>query len=275
MEKYIIKLVGSYLNVLSIFSADYAANKALHLFSTPRKGKVKPFQEKFLNTAKQSVLYFEDLPIQVYHWEGNKDTILLAHGWESNTARWKNKIKLFQEEGFNIIALDAPAHGHSGSKVFNALIYSEFINVVAQKYHPKIIIGHSVGGMASVFFQQKYQLKSISKMVLLGAPSEFSNVLKNYVELLGYNNTIEKQLHNVIFDEFGARPEAFSTSKFIKDIEAEGLIVHDYKDAIIPFSDAKLIEKNFKNSKLISTTGLGHSLNDKSVSKNIIDFIKG
>ena len=182
---------------------------------------------------------------------------------------------MYKRQGFNIIALDAPAHGHSGSKVFNALIYSEFINVVAQKYHPKIIIGHSVGGMASVFFQQKYQLKSISKMVLLGAPSEFSNVLKNYVELLGYNNIIEKQLHNIIFDKFGARPEAFSTSKFIKDIEAEGLIVHDYKDAIIPFSDAKLIEKNFKNSKLISTTGLGHSLNDKSVSKNIIDFIKG
>ena len=65
MEKYIIKLVGSYLNVLSIFSADYAANKALHLFSTPRKGKVKPFQEKFLNSAKQTILYFEELPIQV------------------------------------------------------------------------------------------------------------------------------------------------------------------------------------------------------------------
>lgn len=275
MEKYIIKLVGSYLNVLSIFSTDYAANKALHLFSTPRKGKIKPFQEKFLSTSKQNVLYFEDLPIQVYHWEGNKDTILLAHGWESNTARWKNKINFLKKEGYNIIALDGPAHGNSGSQVFNALIYSEFINVVAQKYQPKIIIGHSVGGMASVFFQQKYQLKSISKMVLLGAPSEFSNVLKNYVELLGYNNKIENQLHNIIFDKFGAHPEAFSTSKFIKDIEAEGLIVHDFKDAIIPFSEAKLIEKNFKNGKLISTTGLGHSLNDNSVSKNIIDFIKG
>lgn len=273
MEKYIIKLVGSYLNVLSIFSADYAANKALHIFSKPRKGKINPNQNIFLSSAKQRVLRFQDLPIQVYHWEGNKETILLVHGWESNAARWKNKIKIFKDEGFNIIALDAPAHGNSGSKVFNALLYSEFINIVAQEFQPQIIIGHSVGGMASVFFQQKYQLKTISKMVLLGAPSEFSNVLKNYVELLGYNQKIEKQLHNVIIDKFGAHPKEFSTSKFIKNIETEGLIVHDYKDSIIPYSDAQLIQKNFKNSKLISTTGLGHSLNHKSVSKDIIDFI--
>lgn len=275
MEKYIIKLVGSYLNILSLFSADYAANKALHLFSTPRKGKIKPFQENFLKTGKQCILHYEELIIQVYQWKGDKETILLAHGWESNTARWKNKINILKEEGFNIVALDAPAHGNSGSNVFNALLYSEFINVVAKKYQPQIIIGHSVGGMASVFFQQKYQLKSITKMVLLGAPSEFSNVLKNYVQMLGYNKKIEKQLHNVIIDKFGAHPEEFSTSKFIKNIEAEGLIVHDYKDSIIPYSDAKLIKKNLKKGKLISTTGLGHSLNHKSVSKDIINFIKG
>lgn len=275
MKKYIPKIIGSYLNILSIFSSDYAANKALHLFSTPRKGKIKPFQEAFLNTAKQSTLYFEELPIQIYHWKGNKKTILLAHGWESNAARWKKKIELFVQEGFNVIALDAPAHGNSGSKVFNALLYSEFINVVAQQYQPQIIIGHSVGGMATVFFQQKYQLKYISKMVLLGAPSEFKSVLKNYVDMLGYSKKLEYQLHNVIIDQFGAHPDEFSTAKFIKSINVEGLIIHDFKDPIIPYSDAKLIEKNFKNSTLISTTGLGHSLNDKTVSKNIIDFIKG
>src|SRR5210317_2463091 len=120
MNKYIPKIVGVYLNVLSIFSSDYAANKALHLFSKPRKGRLKPYQEKFLDSAIQQTLYFEDLAIQVYHWEGTKETILLAHGWESNTARWKNKINLFKKEGFNIIALDAPAHGKSSSDSFNA-----------------------------------------------------------------------------------------------------------------------------------------------------------
>lgn len=273
MEKYIIKLIGSYLNVLSYVSADYAANKALHLFSKPRKGKLKPFQEKFLESAEQSYLQFEDFKIATYHWKGDKETILLAHGWESNSARWKNKINHFKKEGFNIIALDAPAHGNSESKVFNALLYSEFINVVASKYNPEIIIGHSVGGMATIFFQQKYQLESIKKIVLLGAPSEFKGVLKNYINLLGYNKKIEKHLDKIIIERFGSAPSDFSTSKFAKDVEAEGLIIHDTKDTIIPYSDAELIKKGLKNSKLISTPGFGHSLNDKSVTNHILEFI--
>lgn len=192
MEKYIIKLVGSYLNVLSYVSADYAANKALHIFSKPRKGKLTPKQEVFLNSASKEFLQYEDLKIATYHWRGDKETILLAHGWESNSARWKKKITYLTKEGFNVIALDAPAHGASGNKFFNALLYSECLNIVAQKYQPQIVIGHSVGGMALVFFQQKNQLKSIQKMVLLGAPSEFEDVLKNYINLLGYNKKIEK-----------------------------------------------------------------------------------
>ncbi len=273
MEKFIIKLIGTYLNVLSYVSGNYAANKALHIFSKPRKGKLKPKQISFLQSAKQEFLKYEDFNIATYHWKGHKTTILLVHGWESNATRWKNKIKHFIEEGFNIIALDAPAHGASGSELFNALLYSEFINVVAKKYQPEVIIGHSVGGMASVFFQQKHQLDSLRKMVLLGAPSEFETILKNYIKLLGYNKKIEKHLNKVILKKFGAVPSEFSTSKFSKDIEAEGLIIHDVKDMIIPYSDAKLIYRNFKNSKLISTEGFGHSLNDTSVTKNILEFL--
>lgn len=274
MEKYIIKIIGSYLNVLSYVSANYAANKALHLFSKPRKGKLAPKHEAFLSSANKEVLKYDDLNIATYNWKGDKETILLVHGWESNSARWKRKIEVFIEEGFNVIALDAPAHGASGSKLFNALLYSEFINVVAQKYEPQIVVGHSVGGMALVFHQQKYQLDSIQKMVLLGAPSEFEDVLKNYINLLGYNKKIEKGLGRVIINRFGAAPTEFSTSKFAKEIIVKGLIIHDVKDPIIPFSDAKLIKSNFKNSTLVSTKGLGHSLNNTAVAKSIVDFIK-
>ncbi|WP_406682768.1 alpha/beta hydrolase [Seonamhaeicola sp. MEBiC1930] len=274
MEKFIIKLIGSYLNVLSYVSGDYAANKALHLFSTPRKGKLKPQQIKFLDSAEKKILNYEGLNIATYHWKGNKATILLAHGWESNSARWKNKIIRFTKQGFNVIALDAPGHGASGSKLFNALLYSEFINIVAQKHQPEVVIGHSVGGMSVIFFQQKYQLQSIKKMVLLGAPSEFEFILKSYIKLLGYNKKIEKHLDKIILKRFGALPGDFSTSKYSKNIETKGLIVHDVKDAVIPYSDAKLINKSLKNSTLISTKGLGHSLNDSSVTNDILEFLE-
>ncbi|PIV92747.1 MAG: alpha/beta hydrolase [Flavobacteriaceae bacterium CG_4_10_14_3_um_filter_33_47] len=274
MGSILIKLVGSSINALSYLSKTSAANKALTLFSKPRKGQINQAQFDFLATAKKEILYYESHEIMTYRWIGTKKTILLVHGWESNSGRWKPLINHLKNKDHNIIALDAPAHGNSGSGYFNALLYTEFINEVAKKFKPHIIVGHSVGGMATVFFQKKYQLKGIQKLVLLGAPSNFKDVLKRYTDMLRYNRRVTEQLNLEIIEQFGSSPESFSTAKYIQTIHAEGLIIHDKDDNIIPYNDALLIKENYKNSKLISTKGLGHSLNHKSVTFYISEFIE-
>lgn len=274
MASFLIKIVGSSINGLSYFSKSYAANKALSLFSKPRKGQINKAQSAFLDTAIKEILHYDFHKIMTYKWSGTKQTILLVHGWESNSGRWKPLINHLKEKDYNIIALDAPAHGNSGSEYFNALLYGEFINVVAKKYNPNIIIGHSVGAMATVFFQNKYQLNSIQKLVLLGSPSDFKDVLKRYTDMLNYNQRVTEHLDIVILQQFGSSPESFSTAKYIETIESEGLIIHDEDDKIIPYNDALRIKKNYKNSKLITTKGLGHSLNHKSVTLHISEFIE-
>lgn len=274
MASIFVKLVGNYLNFLSYISKNYAAEKALMLFSKPRKGEITKDQSSFLETAIKERLKYESNDIMTYRWIGGKQTVLLVHGWESNSGRWMPLINHLKEKDYNIIALDAPAHGNSGSDVFNALLYSEFINVVAQKFQPSIIIGHSVGGMATVFFQHKYQLKSIERMVLLGTPSDFIDVLKRYTDMLGYNERIINQLNSIIIERFGVSPESFSSAKYLETINSKGLIIHDEYDNIIPYSDALKIKNKFKNSKLITTKGLGHSLNHKTVTSYISEFIE-
>ncbi len=273
INKAVPKTVGALLNASSLVSSKYAAAKALSLFATPRKGDINQKQASFLNSAKKETLNCKGNAIMTYQWDGHNKTVLLSHGWESNTSRWQGLIALLQSKNFNIIALDAPAHGESESKTFNAILYSEFINVVCNHYNPEIIIGHSVGGMASVIFQHNYQLQSLNKLVLLGAPSEFEGILKNYTDMLSYNSKVIKSLDKLIEDNFGASPSAFSTAKYCKSINVDGLIIHDIKDKIIPYSEAELIHKNFKNSKLIATTGFGHSLNHKVVYNYIVEFI--
>ncbi|MCF8274902.1 MAG: alpha/beta hydrolase [Flavobacteriaceae bacterium] len=273
MESILIKLVGSSINGLSYLSKSYAANKALSLFSKPRKGQINKVQFDFLETANKEILHYNSYKIMTYRWIGTNKTILLVHGWESNSGRWKPLINHLKKKDYNIIALDAPAHGNSGSDYFNALLYAEFINEAAKKFNPNTIIGHSVGGMATVFFQNKYQFKSIQKLVLLGAPSNFKDVLKRYTDMLSYNQRVTQQLNIEILEQFGSLPESFSTAKYIETIASEGLIIHDEDDNVIPYNDALLIKQNYKNSKLITTKGLGHSLNHKSVTLHISEFI--
>lgn len=273
MASKLVKLVGAYVNFLSYFSKSYAANKALELFSKPRKGKITEIQSDFLDTAFKERLKYGAYQIMTYRWLGDKQTILLAHGWESNSGRWNYIISSLKNKGFNLIALDAPAHGNSGSTSFNAILYSEFINIAVKKFKPNHIIAHSIGGMASVFFQYKYQVQSIEKLVLLGAPSNFKDILKRYTDMLGYNERVIEQLNTIILERFGAVPEYFSTAKFLESIDSKGLIIHDEHDKIIPYNDAILIKNSFKNSTLITTQGLGHSLNDKIVTSHISQFI--
>lgn len=274
MKTLLIAIIGTYYNAISYLSKTYAANKAILLFSRPRKGKITEEQSDFLGTAFQEELTYDKQPIMTYRWLGKKDTVLLVHGWESNAARWKSLILNLKQRGYNVIAIDAPAHGYSGSKIFNALLYSEFIHVAAKHFKPKIMIGHSVGGMATVICQNKYQLESIQKMILIGAPSEFSGVLKRYTDMMGYNKRIIDQMNALVIERFGAEPKAFSTAKFLENINSKGLIIHDEEDSIIPYNDALLIKNSFKDSILITTKGLGHSLNDDTVASYIYDFIE-
>ncbi len=274
MKTVLIAIIGTYYNAISYISKSYATKNAILLFSRPRKGRITEEQEDFLGSAFQEELYFENHSIMTYRWLGKKETILLVHGWESNSGRWKNLILNLNQKGYNIIALDAPAHGYSGSKMFNVFLYSDFIHTVAKQFKPNIIVAHSMGGMATAFFLNKYQLKGIQKLVLIGAPSKFTGVLKRYTDLMGYNQRIAEQIDAYVVERYGVRPEAFSTAKCLETTSSQGLIIHDEDDTIIPYDDALDIISSFKNSTLVTTKGMGHSLNNGEVASYIYNFLE-
>lgn len=273
MSNLIPKTIGFLVNTISHFSSKSAAKLSLTLFTRPRKGKVSSLQSNFLELSIRETLEYENIPIMTYRWEGRRKTILLAHGWESNSFRWKELIENLRDEAYNVIAMDAPAHGNSGGKIFNAILYSEFINVVIKKFNPDVIIGHSVGGMASVFAQANYNKFSLEKLVLLGAPSQFEGVLQRYVSMMGYNKKVHSKIKAVIYEQFGNWPEYYSTARFSESINAEGLIIHDENDLVIPYNDAQLIASSYVNSRLISTTGYGHGLKNQTIYNSILEFI--
>ncbi|WP_422105683.1 alpha/beta hydrolase [Winogradskyella sp.] len=275
MSSFVIKSIGSALNATSFISSKYASKKALNLFASPRKGRYTETQRKVVSSALFEEVDFNDTTIATYRWNGKGKTILLTHGWESNASRWDYILNDLRAQNYNIVALDAPAHGRSSGKRFNAVLYSECINVIAQKFQPEVIIGHSVGGMASVFFMHNYPLDTVKKMVLLGAPAHFTGVFSRYKALMGYNKRISNGLDNIVLERFGQPVDYFSAANFTKSIKAAGLIIHDKNDKIIPYEDALLFANRYENSELISTTGFGHGLKDASLTPKIVEFING
>ena len=274
LAKLIPRLYGAYFNLLALFSKKKAAEVAFTVFCTPRKGKVLPLQRNFLKEAQHQVVQVGGMGLQTYRWPGNKETILLLHGWESNSFRWRNLIKLLHEEKYDIIAFDAPAHGQSTGKIFNVPLYAECMDEMVKKFEPKYVVAHSVGGTTAVYHQYRYDTNHIKKLVTIGSPSELTEIMSHYQQMLKFNNTVMDALNQYFLKHFGFGIEDFSTSAFASELKLQGLLIHDELDQVAPMSSSERVHSNWKNSQLIRTRGLGHSLHQEEVNQQIVNFLK-
>ena len=252
--------------------------KALHisytLFTNPRAGRLfkDNLPDTLQNTDKETFEYDEH-HFQTYTWKGNAVTILLVHGWESNSARWEKLIPYLQKSGSTIIAIDAPAHGQSSGIEFNVPLYAEFINKTVEKYQPTIIIGHSIGGAACIYHQYLHPATSIQKMVILGAPSDLKTLLNNYIQMLSLHSKMYTRLEKRYLENFKTKIETFSGATLAKQIKIEGIIAHDTTDTVVAFEEGKKIAHNWENVRFITTNNLGHSMHDESLYKEIYHFL--
>lgn len=268
------KSIGFGLNVRGLFQPAKAAAKAYQLFSEPRRGQLmEEHLPEMLKNVPTQIFEAEEHFLKTYIWEGNSNVILLVHGWESNTSRWEKLLPYLQKTGSTIVALDAPGHGLSGGKEFNVIKYASYIDVVIKAYKPNVLIGHSIGGAACIYHQTHFQNDTLEKMVILGAPSEFQTIFKNYVQLLSLSKRMKRHLETHFSTKFDMQISSFSSSTFAEKIEIPGLIIHDIDDKIVSFDEGKKIADSWKSAEFIETKGLGHSLHSDEIYQKIIRFL--
>ena len=262
-----------YINILSFLIPEKSVALAYQFFSEPRRGKLKSTDlPKTLQNAVLTTYPYKNQTIQTYTWKGNEEVVFLIHGWESNGSRWKKLLKHLVKTGKTIIAIDGPAHGLSSGKEFNVPTYVEYIDFVAQKFPPKIIIGHSLGGNAISYYQSKYN-HTIEKMILLGSPSDLKMIINNYKNLLSLNQKVFQLFKNKMLLKFNIDVDEYSAASFLKNSSIQGLIAHDIDDKVVSIVEAKKMAATWKNSKFIETQGLGHSLHDDKLYQTIVEFI--
>ena len=274
--KYLLlaKSIGLYINLLSFVAPKKAVQKAYAVFSTPRKGKIQiDAIPEILKGAEAVAFDFDGKIIQTYIWKGNETVLFLIHGWESNSARWKKALPYIIKSGYTIVAIDAPAHGLSSGRDFNAHKYSQYIHHVAKMYPPKILIGHSIGGKACLHYQTIHNNLNVEKIVVLGAPSDFKVIFENYVSLLGLNSKVNNELINFYKENFNLSNQEIGGPLFSDNKNLKGLIAHDLEDTVVSFAEAKKNANAWKEAVFIETKGLGHSMNDEELFEKIREFI--
>ena len=152
-------------------------------------------------------------------------------------------------------------------------LYADCAQYIIEKYQPKAIVGHSVGGMTALFNEYKHPKSSVEKIVTIGSPSEFQDIMLHFQQLLQFNGGVLNALNSYILERFGFTIKQFSTSEFVKRNTKKGLLIHDELDAIAPVQASEKVHANWNNSRLIKTQGLGHSMHQDEVNERIIAFL--
>jgi len=267
------KVIGAGVNAISIFNKRKAASIALDLFRSPKKGAIKSHQKKFLAKFKSTDLSVDGRSIKTYDNGKSGRRVLLCHGWESNSFRWRKLYRELKNTDINIIMLDAPAHGDSGSDRFDAIRYAAYINKTIEHYRPSIVVGHSVGGYSVLYSISTYRPPSVEKLVILASPDKFTDITDRYFRMLSYSARVRRAYDQLVEEIFGGEPESFSVARHASTLSIPGLIIHDKGDMINEYYEGETIHKAWPKSRMVTTEGLGHGLQDLSVYQEIIEYI--
>jgi alpha-beta hydrolase superfamily lysophospholipase len=166
-------------------------------------------------------------------WGDSPRNILLVHSWESRATQVSGFAEKFVEAGFQVIALDGPAHGQSARKQANPLMFAQAVVQVNSEIGPfETIIGHSMGGsVVAIALSEGVESK---KVVLISSPSSIESVLKRFAKFIGLPTKSTQRFLDLVEEVVGRSVEALNIAKLIQSNSSKGLIIHDQDDIEIP-----------------------------------------
>lgn len=273
MENLISRLLGFIINLYSLIAPKRAGRFAMRVFSYPVRVKRSEKHKAFLNAAKQDDLVVNGKPACTYKWGNGPKHLLMVHGWQGFSYRWKRLIDRIDQEEYTIHSLDAPGHGLSPGSELNVPIFAGFIAAFLEKEKIDAVVTHSLGGFSTLYSLYLHPDRSPEKLVLMGCPSEADEFVAFFKDKLKLSKRSIDALIERFRSMFNHGPEHFRASRFAPSCTSQCLIIHDTEDPEVPVAKARELAKNLPNNELHITTGYGHGLQDALVLEKVKAFL--
>ncbi|BAV05742.1 Lysophospholipase, alpha-beta hydrolase superfamily [Filimonas lacunae] len=281
--KLLVQIAKGYyrakFRALGSVSPRIAADAAFQLFCTPYSGKPKREMPPVFQQGTSRSFTFNNLEINGFEWLPaqleTRGTVLICHGFDSFSYRFDAYVTLLLQQGFRVLAFDAPGHGISGGKTLNIVEYKQIILYIIAQYGPVYsILSHSIGALAVALAAEELQQPNV-KLTLIAPASELSRAVKQFTHIFPLAPASYQAFVNRL-ETAGSHPiHWFSVNRVVQSLTNPVLWLHDTEDRICPFADTDDTRlKKLSHVRFIETTGLGHSqiYREESIQKQIIDF---
>lgn len=198
-----------------------------------------------------------------YLWKSQGPSVLLVHGWGSDSRSMIGFVKPLLALGFQVASFDAPAHGAS---VGNRTTMTRFIKAVGAAItsldNVQIIVGHSLGSIASVAAIARASprhAEAVKRLVLIAAPLSLSGVLERWAANQQLQPAVIGKIYDHLHVQNGVPVSHMDISVLGAAMNLPVLVVHDEHDPVVPLSEAQRLVRSLKNARLELTSGLGHA----------------
>lgn len=278
-QRLLIGYYGMKINVIGLISSRKAAKTAFRIFCTPFKAKANKELSPVFQQAEKLFFNMDGQTTRGYRWHSadpNGKKILLVHGFSSAACKFEKYVQPLLEQGFEVVAFDAPAHGNSDGKTINAYVYRNVLLKIESRYGPFYgMMGHSLGGLAASLAFEKIPDRGKRKLVLVAPATETESAIRNFLSIIPVNKQTEQAFRNLIVEISGEPISYFSVSRVVQSVNTPVLWVHDKQDTICPFEDVKpLLSLNLPYVQFLVTENLGHSriYKESKVCREIVSF---
>tara|TARA_R110002111_G_scaffold103778_5_gene160952 strand:+ start:7969 stop:8913 length:945 start_codon:yes stop_codon:yes gene_type:complete len=228
------------------------------LFSQNTKKPMKAILSDYNYKTHSTTL--DSLEISYIKEGKGEKTLLFAHGLSSNSDAWSKNIAVLKKD-YTCIALDLPGYGKSSKPEadYTPSFFAKTLHQFIEKLDLKnvILVGHSMGGQASIKFAATYP-NTIDKLILV-APAgleQFSEAngtfMKAYFTPESVASTPDAQIEKNYALNFYEQPE--DVSKMVKDRKSikEASDFEAHCNAIVSSISGMLDEPVFKDLEVVS-----------------------
>ncbi|MEZ4605554.1 MAG: alpha/beta hydrolase [Deinococcales bacterium] len=234
-----------------------------HHFTRPRK--LKAYQHKDLpQGATPLELKHRNASLKGYSWGNANKRIYLVHGWESHSATFKSFINPLVQLGFQVIAFDLPAHGHSSQQYTHFRDCTDALEKILSSYGeptPSLRIRSAI----TVNTLAKNPQLSPAKLCLISPMPSAQKHVDIFSHVVGLPDYLVEKLWERLEQHMDMPLEDSDICKLINNIDTEGLVCHDLHDRCIPLIQGRVAST--WQASFYPSRQLGHHriLNDPTV----------
>lgn len=259
-----IAVVGSGLGMLDAVAPPLAARATVAAFlATSPRMPLRAADRDVMAAAERTVLTVRGKRVMVSRWGHGPRTVLLVHGWRGRASQFTGLVPRLLDDGFGVVAFDAPAHGESPRRATDIRDWMAAIRAIRAAQGPlHAVVGHSFGALATLSAARDGDLTGrIATIAGAGTPQPFFD---EFSRTVGLGDRAQRRFEAAFLARLGENAETFPPryDAIAHPLPAgiELLAIHDLGDRQLSLRASEdLVTAHAGRARLLLTEGYGHN----------------